>query len=329
MKQTKLDIWAEEIFKKTGFIPKKEIKRGIYYSKNNIRDLIFEGEYKGKPAILKIYNDPRITDEPLAQIRFNKQNKSKILKAAEVYDYQMESPNRGWLIMEKLPLRESFKRPLNPGQREEFLNAYLEYRKNFPTKPERKLELAENLPANKFHIFRIARWFQLAHNKEAELSMAGKKPIIKPKEFIPRYIKALDLIEKEFKNRKMIYCHGLFNPTKIFKGENGYYLIDFGHNKMYPEGYELSFILWSDWLMEANWKMNFVSWEKGVNEWLALIRKTAQKLKIKNFNSLIKACLAERIMGSILADICATERPRKEKETRIKLLYQLFDKVVK
>ena len=119
MKQTKLDIWSKEIFRKTGFVPEKEIKRGVYYSKDNVRDLIFEGKYKGKSAILKIYDDPRITDEPLAQIRFNKQNKSKILRAAEVYGYEMKSPNKGWLIMEKLPLQNPFKRPLKSKQREE------------------------------------------------------------------------------------------------------------------------------------------------------------------------------------------------------------------
>ncbi len=330
MENTHLDIWAKQIIKKTNFRFAKEIRRADYYSQSRIRVLIFTGQYKNKPAILKIYDDPRINEEPLSQIKFNQQNKSKILKAAQVYDYEIASPQKGWLIMENLPTRKHiFTRPLKPEQRKEFLQIYLEYRKNFPLKTNRTMNLAEYLPAHKFHLFRIARWFQLANDKEAEYLLKNQKPILNPKEFIHRYEKGIALIEKEFRNRKMIWCHGLFNPTKILKHKNQYYLIDFGHNKMYPQGYELAFIIWADWLIEANWKMKYPDWEKGINQWIKEIKPIAQKLKIKNFNSLIKAGLIERCLGTILADICATDKPRNEKQARIKLIYKLMDELIK
>ncbi len=331
MEKTSLDVWAKKISEKNGFVPKKEIRRAYYYATNRIRCLILSGKYQNKPAILKIYNDPRISEEPLAQIKFNQQNKSKIIRAPKVYKYELVSPQKGWLIMEKIPETAiSFKRPLKPEQRKEFIKIYLEYRNNFPTKPNRKLSLSENLPAHKFHAFRIARWFQLANDKEAEIVMSGQKSILNPKQFIPRYEKGLALIDKEFKNKKMIWSHGLFNPTKIFKdqAEDIYYLLDFGHNKMYPEGYELSFIIWSDWLLEADWQMNYTDWQKGVDQWLSELKPIAKKLKIKQFSSLMRAGLVERCLGTILADISATDRPRREKEKRIALIYRLLDELL-
>jgi hypothetical protein len=331
MNKTHLDIWSKQIIKKTNFKPKKEIKRAEYYAFGKTRVLIFTGQYKNKPAVLKIYDDPRISEEPLAQIKFNQQNKSKILRAPEVYKHEIASPQKGWLIMEKIPETAiSFKRPLKPEQRKEFLEIYLEYRKNFPIKANRPLNLSENLPADKFHLFRIARWFQLANDKEAEIIISGQKPVLDPKEFIPRYIKGLSLIEKEFKKRKMIWSHGLFNPTKIFKdkSQNKYYLIDFGHNKMYPEGYELAFIIWADWFLETDWRMKYSDWKNGIDQWLLELKPIAKELKLRNFQSLIKVGLVERCLGTILADICATDRLRKEKEKRIALLYRFLDKLL-
>jgi hypothetical protein len=330
MDKTNLHIWIKEIAKKTGFVLGKEIYQGEYYSPDRIRNLIFEGQYQNKTAVLKVYDDPRLTDEPVAQDTFNKKNKSKILRAPEVYNYEITSPKKGWLIMEKLPENGYFlKQPLDPKERKQFLELYLEYRKNSPSKPTRVLTLAENLPAHEFHTFRISRWFQLATDKEAELVMSGQKPILKPKKFIPRFEKGLTLIRQEFKRRKMVWCHGHFKPHEIFKvSERGiYYLTDFAHSKMYPEGYEFGFIIWADWIMSANWRMTYPQWKKGIDEWLAEFQWLAKKLKIKRFQSLMKASLVERSLGTILADICATDRPAEEKRKRISLLYQFLDEL--
>ncbi len=356
MDKTHLHIWAEEVIKKTGFVLNKEIYQGNYYVLDKIRNLIFDGQYQGKPAVLKIYSDPRLTYEPVVQDGFNEQNKSKILKAPEVYTYEMVSAKKGWLIMEKLSENGYFlKQPLEPKHRKEFLKLYLEYRKNFPNKPTRALTLSENLSAHEFHTFRIERWFQLANDKEAELVMLGEEPILKPAEFIPRFEKGLEIVRQEFKQRKMVWCHGHFKPHEIFKvpnediypapikdickassGRRGraisdrcgvYYLTDFAHTKMYSEGYEFGFIIWADWIMSSDWQMKYSSWKKGIDEWIKELRWAAKELNIKRFSSLIKASLVERILGTILADICATDRPTKEKKKRIALLYQLLDEL--
>jgi len=256
-------------------------------------------------------------------------NTSKILITPEVYKYKIVSPQQGWLIMEKLPKNgKFFTQPVR--DKEEFAKLYLEYRTNFPKEPTRPLVLAENLSADEFHVFRISRWLELATIKEAEKILSGERGLLLPKEFIPRFEKGLSVIRKEFSKRKMIWCHGHFKPHELFKTLNKelYYLIDFAHSKMYPEGYEFGFIIWADWLMSADWKLPYKRWKKGVEDWLRELRPVAKKLNIKNFDDLMTASLVERTMGSLLADICASERPKTEKEKRIKLLYQFLDDIL-
>jgi len=323
-------ILTDEICGKTGFVADEIIYTGSYYKKENIRNVIFSGTYKNEPAVLKIYNDQRLTDEPLSLKYFNEKNKSKILSAPKLYDHKIISGRAGWLIVEKLPEDgKFFRQPLAREERKEFLNAYLEYRKYFPKKPHRALTLAEKLRSDEFHIFRINRWFELAVISEEENYLKNRTKVLKPAEFISRDRKALEIIKKEFKNRKMVWCHGHFKPHEIYKiSDSKYYLIDFAHSKMYPEGYELGFIIWADWLMGADWKLDYQEWKKGIQEWIGEIKAINKKLKLKRFNSLIKASLLERCLGTILADVTASDRPLKEKIKRIKLLYKLMDDLI-
>lgn len=328
LQSTPLHNKALEIARETGFVLGPEIYRGSYYSVDKIRNIIFAGSYRGKPAVLKIYDDPRLTDEPVSQLAFLKLNTSKILKAPAVYQYKTISPRAGWLIMEKLPENaRPFPQPV--PDKKEFADLYFEYRSNFPLLPTRALALAENLPADEFHLFRIGRWLELASAKEAEILLSGGQATLIPREFVPRYQKALALIRKELKKRKMIWCHGHFKPHELFKLPDGTcYLTDFAHSKMYPEGYEFGFIVWADWMMAADWRMDFASYKKGFDEWEEIFLPIAKKLRVKNFPSLMRASLAERALGSLLADVCATDRPREEKQRRIVLLYRLLDEIL-
>lgn len=326
MKKIDLRTFAKKECKKAGFKISKKIYQGEYYSKDNIRNIIYSGIYKNKPAVIKIYDDPRITDEPISLNNFHKNNKSKLIIAPKLYNYKIFTPNKGWLIIEKLPNNGNFyNSPLKPSQRSEFLKLYLEYRENFPNKPTRKLTLAENLNSAQFHVFRINRWFELANNKELERT-TKKQKVILDNNFIKLYNFAINLITKEFKFRKMVWCHGHFKPKEIFKSpdQNFYYLTDFAHTHLYPQGYELAFIIWADWFMTASWKTKYSEWKKGVDAWYNECIKILKTQKIKNPNNLMKASLAERIIGSILADITASDRPIREQTERIKKLSKLF-----
>jgi len=328
MSKSKLQTWAEKIAVKNGFKADQLIYQGEYYTPDNVRNIIFSGTYQGKPAVLKVYDDPRTTDEPISQKNFIQNNKSKILTAPQLYAYDTVSPKKGWLIMEKLPENgQFFKSPMNNENRQRFLQIYLEYRKNFPLTPTRKLSLAEQLPAHEYHLFRISRWFQLANDREAAQVKSGKPKLLKPAEFIPRYQAGLAVIRKVFSTRKMIWCHGHFKPKEIYRvnGTNKYYLTDFAHTKMYPEGYEFGFMVWSDHLLGADWQMDYPAWKKGIWSWQTDFEPIAQTLQIQDFPTLAKASLVERVLGTILADVCAADRPEQEKIKRLQLLYQLLD----
>lgn len=329
MKQTEFEKSAQEIAKKTGFVLKELIYCGACQDRREKRNVIFDGFYKGKPAVLKIYDGIRLDLEPVDQQKYNEVNKSSLLKAPEVYLYETTTPLKGWLIMEKFPEGSaSFSQPVD--DKAMFAELYLEYRLNFPTYPTRMLSLAENLSAVEFATVRIGRWFEMATNAEAMVVLSGEAPLLVRDEFIWRYEKALALIRKELGRRELIWCHGHFKPHELFKNKDaeGYYLTDFAHTHMYPEGYELGFVVWADWIMSADWKLPYEEWKKGIDEWKKALKPIADKLGIKDYDSLFQASLAERTLGAILADVCASDRPREEKEKRIALLYRLLDDIL-
>ncbi|MFH1427336.1 MAG: hypothetical protein ABIG60_02300 [Patescibacteria group bacterium] len=323
--QNKFDLEAKVLAKKYNFKILKKKYTAFSLNFGDYRNAIYEIIYNNKPAILKIYHEDRITDEPLALKYYSKINTSKILLAPKLYKYEIISSKKGWLIMEKIN-GKTLKSPLNKKGRQEFLKLFLIYRKNFPKKSYKNLNLVENLKANEYHIYRINKWLKMANERQAE----DKLNLLKENEFISRYRKVINLINKEFKNRRMVLCHGHFKAKEIFKiNDNKYYLSDFGHTKMYPEGYEFAFIIWADYLIPGNWRLNYQEWKKGIDNWIKDLDPIAKKLKIKKFSTLIKTSLAERALGTILADVRASDKPKIEQIERINLLYKLIDDLCK
>lgn len=330
MGKTNFEKWAGKISEETDFKPGKKIYEGIYYSPEDVRNTIYEGVYNGKPAVLKMYDDPRTTDEPLALESFHKVNTSKLLTAPELYEYKIESSNKGWLIEEKLPEGGVFfSSPLSMSEKTEFAQMYLEYRKNFPTEPTRELTLLEYLPAEEYHSTRISGWLKLANKKESERRFKGEKTVLDPKEFTSIYKKAIKVIRSTMRGRKMIWTHGHFKPNEVYKvSDNKYYLIDFAHSKMVPEGYELAFIIWADHIIDGgDWNAPYSEWRNGIEEWKAAFNKIKDGLSLENYDELLRANILERSLGAITADITASDRPYEEKIKRIDLLYQLVEEL--
>lgn len=318
---------VRRIARENGFVIGREIYRGTYYTKENLRNIILSGTYNGKPAILKYYNDPRITNEPNSLSSFLENNKSKILTAPKIYKKKVLSPNEGWFVAEEISKEfKHFTTPINEEERKEFLKIYLEYRKNFPKKATRKLLHVEKLSPDNFHIFRMSRWLELAQKKEAE-RMIYKKSLLLDNVFFAVYENAIESIRKEFKNRKMVWCHGHFKPHEVFsdKNKDKYYLIDFAHSAMFPEGYELAFIIWSDYLMSSDkWHMPYGKWKKEVDRWIGDLEEVAKILNIRKPKNLLKVSLIERAIGTVLADIVSSDRDDKEKKRGLKLMIQLI-----
>ena len=322
-----------KIIKESGFKAEKEIYRSYYYSATRIRNVIYSGIYKGNPAVIKIYDDPRMTCEPRALATFHKTNKSKILTAPKLYKQKVMSGNSGWFIAEMIP--DGFKKfstPLEKSERAEFIELFKEYRSNFSKLPTRRLYLPENLTPGNYHIYRIGRWLELASNKENTFGTGKSNPNLIDAGFMKDLESSFSLIRKEFKNRRMVWCHGLFNPNEIFtdKDRTKYYLIDFAHVGLFPEGYELALMAWADHLMIAKkWNEPFDKWKTGAYEWMGELENLAGEMKFRNPKKLIRASLVERLIGTILADIGASDRPYLEKKKGIGLMTSLLKELLK
>lgn len=72
------------------------------------------------------------------------------------------------------------------------------------------------------------------------------------------------------------------------------------------------------------WSMSYQNWKQGVDSWVVDIEKIAKELDFKNTKKLLRVSLIERIIGTILADITASDRPDKEKEREIGLMIKLL-----
>lgn len=329
-KNQSLTEWAKSVAKEKNITIEKQIYEGYYYSREHVRNIIYKVTFKGKSAVFKIYDDPRVSYEPFAHQNFLKNNRSKILSAPELYDYEVASPQKGWLLMEFLPNGGVFlKSPLTAAQRVEFLKVYLEYRKHYPAKPTRPLLLAEQLPSAEYHVFRIGCWLDLATKYEASAQLSHTFFPLTAKEFVPLYTKSIQFIRRVFRNRPMEWSHGHFKPIEIFKvNASHYYLTDFAHEKMYPQGYEFGFMVWSDWMTESDWTMAYKKWRKGIYDWVDAFEPVAHKLKINKFNMLARASLVERALGVLLTDVASSDGSFQEKKLRSQYLSRLIVELV-
>jgi hypothetical protein len=314
---------ARRVAAATGFRLGSLLYTARHYGRQ-YRNAIYTGTYHGKPAVLKLYDEPQPTDEPRALAAFHRSKQHTILRAPKLYASGIVSPTRGWLIMERLAGTGHFLRsPLAIVEREEFLHVFMAYRKSFPRKPHRPLTLLEQLPAHEYHTVRISRWLQLA--VDTEIARPLRQQALIGKEFAPLYEAALVLLRKEFKNRKMLWCHGHVKPKEIFQCADGSFaLTDFAHTRMYPEGYELAFIIWADWLLPGNWRLAYSQWRKPIQDWLQLIRPIAVQLGYTRVDALLHASLVERTLGTILADVESLDLSYAERRGRLTHLFRFL-----
>lgn len=326
--QISLEQQAHHIMQENNFIVDKEIYRGFYYD-SRVRDIIYTGSYEEKSAVFKIYDDPRILYEPKQLADFHAQNTSSLLTAPKLYASQIISPHKGWLITEELPTGSFFQSPLSRStqHREEFLQIFTEYRTHFPTQPTRQLSLSESLPSDEFHFYRIHKWMTLAEQEDEDRLLKGADPILDPASIMPRYLQAIQIIKTEFQKRPMQWSHGHFYPSEVYKADSGkYYVLDFSHTKMYPQGYEYALMIWADALMKIHPTTTYTDLIAQVQEWIAALTPIAKHFGITHFDTLIRASMLERILGTLFADITAnTTVAYEDKLHRRDLLIPLLD----
>lgn len=322
---SRLELRAAEIIRDTQFQGATETARATFYGKQ-LRFIEYSGTYQGKPALLKVYDDPRTTDEPYQLDFFGKQNTSDRLAAPAVYKYEINSPTTGWYICEPLPEGKMFKHPFAPEQRADFLGVYKEYREHFPKEPNRPLQLPETLPAPDFYLYRIHNWMKSAHDELVAAQIQGEE-IVAPQELSRRLLQAKEMLNGALKDQPMRWSYGLFKGGEVFKAnDEKNYLINFERTHMAPEGYEFGIMIWADQLMTMNAQSNAASILKAIEDWKKDIAPVAEQIGIQNSDALIRATLAERLMGMIFADVVGNKAmPLEEKKQRLPVLFEVFD----
>ncbi|MBI3114938.1 MAG: hypothetical protein HYZ09_00385 [Candidatus Kerfeldbacteria bacterium] len=296
-----------------------------------VRNVIYAGTFRGRDSVLKVFDDPRIIYEVLEHRAFLAHNRSRLLTAPALYASQQTSPHTGWLVMERIPAAfRHFDSPLKARDRADFLRAFEEYRRIFPKRPTRPLMLVERLSSVEYHRLRIDRWMDLANSAEEQRQLTGRRPLLAPREFLPRFRRALRLMDRTFRARRQVWSHGHVKPKEFFTNaqRTRFYLTDFAHAKYYPEGYDFALPIWADWLIGGNWRWPYRQWRKGVFTWIDDFVPVAQRLGVRGFRSLMRGAIAERTLGSLLADIpSAQSMSEREQRRRIRLLYRLLDEL--
>lgn len=318
-----LDEYAKAIITKTRLDDAKEIYRA------EGRNVIFRGVYQGKLAVLKVYDDHRINNEPQAQELFLQANQSSALKAPQVYAWKIESIHRGWLIMEELTGGRFLDPPLNGPDKDRFLRAFVEYTQNFPAEPTRPLSLPEQLGAADYHTYRINRWLGMAAEIDADRVDKGKPPLLDPGRLRGKFTVAINLIRTYYDDQPMRWGHGHVKPQDVYwKSDSEIYLTDFGHTKMHPAGYEAAFVIWADWFTHGDCTLPYSDWRQGVVDWLDRFREHRTELRLEDFDELLRISLVERTLGTILADLTAHKWKEAERRQRYDLMFNLLDELL-
>lgn len=99
-----LEQHISEVIVETGFEPSQEdaLYTGKWYD-GTVRSVVIAGEYEGKPAVIKAYDDPRPSNQPRNLELFNAHNKSNMLHAPALYTSETQSATAGWMIMQRVP----------------------------------------------------------------------------------------------------------------------------------------------------------------------------------------------------------------------------------
>ena len=288
----------DKIIQESDFKIDKEIYKATYYTKDKLRNVIFKGSYKGQKAVLKIWKDPRKVYEPLFLEDFLKKNKSKILTAPKLYNYKLYSDHFGYLIEEKINTSKNIFEGLpNKKEREEFIEIYKEYRKNFPKNPPIKLNKTKS----------IKIWKELAIEK----NWLEEK-------YYKLCDKGLKILAENISSYKLKWTHGHFKWKEIFKIKNKYYLTDFAHCGWKPEFYEKTFVVWS--LIQDNWEeLNFETAIEESLKWRKLFIDN-NLIDERGFN----LGMIERSCGAILADIGGSDESEDKKRKLLDIWTRVF-----
>lgn len=311
----------EQIIKETGFKPEKEIFRGVIYEREKVGSLIYKGEYKEKPAVLKLQGLKPEIDETEMVNNFMKQNKSSIVRAPKIYFYKTWSENRGYgfLISEYIDAPKIFEMPFaTEEQMIEFGRFYQDYRTLALTSPWLEPTAKDSLELT---LKRIENWRKISEHK-------GK---LKREDYVPLLEKFDSLAREYFPSIPLIFCHRHITANDIYRMLDGSFVL---FSNLFwsccPKWYELAFNIWAcmQHIRDVNYSFNDLL--NYINKWRRSYHQIPIVQKDEDFDRKLDINFLERTTGAILVDIGVNDfydKPENQKYFKhlLKLHQQFFD----
>ena len=313
-----------QMLKETGFRPEKEIFRGVIYEKNKVGSLIYRGEYKKKPAVLKLQGLKPEIDEVEMINGFIKQNKSLSIRVPKLYFYKKWNKDKGYgfLISEYIEAPKIFEMPFAAEEEmKEFGRFYQEYRTLALTNPWLEPTAKNSL---EFTLKRVENWRKISEHKKK----------LKKEDYIP-FLEKFDYLAKEhFPSIPLIFCHRHITANDIYKMPDGSFVLFSNLFWGYcPQWYELTFNVWACMQHIRDTNYSFRKWINYVEKWRQFYHQIPIVKKDKDFDRKLNINLLERTMGAILVDIGVNDfydKPENKKYFKhlLKLHQQFFEYLV-
>ena len=318
-----LESWANEIVERHGLRCREELRRTTHDLSDRLRNLIWEVDYEGRAAVLKVYEDDVVNVEAESLRAFHESNRSEILTAPDLYLFEVVSLTKGWLLIEKLPDDGGFlESPLERGERRRFVELFCEYRRNFPPSPNRPLALAEAEDAYRFYSYRTMQALETASSREQQRAFVGERTVLEHGELLPRLEAAMDRLRAVFRGRELHWGHGHFKPADVFEYSDGRFAItDFGHTKMLPEGFEEALAIWWDQMIVGE-PQAYDDWRSDIDDWAQHFLAAEAELNSTH----LWGGVLERALANVLETIALDdEMGAEERRNRLELHYRLID----
>jgi hypothetical protein len=299
-----LEEWAQDICTRHGLRQREELRRTTHDLSDRLRNLIWDVEQSDRRAVLKVYDDDVVNVEAESLHDFHESNRSEVLTAPALYEFETTSLTKGWLLIEKLPDEGRFlQSPIEDRGR--FVELFCEYRRNFPGHPNRPLALAE-----------------AASTREQQRAFAGERAVLEHDELLPRLEAVMDRVREVFRGRELHWGHGHFKPSDLFEHADGRWVItDFGHTKMLPEGYEEALAIWWDQMVMGP-PERYDAWRADIDDWMQRFLDAESHLD----DDVLSASLLERALANVLESIALEDdMAPEERRHRLELHFRLLD----
>lgn len=305
---TYIDTISDQFKRDPSYEIIETLKSSDYYGTDE-RCRVIKIKNKGQEQILKIYDDPRPNYEFENTQVLPHLLQSPLISMPKVIEGQSnntESKRRGWYIMENVTL-QPFQGDIN-----NFLQLFKEYSTTFSQ------EIVPHIPtptisSADFHLQRIKHWLNLT-KYFGDQSQTPPESIIN--ELHQLFEKTSPIIENAFQSEPFRIGHNHFSFAELHSTpdrETPYTLTDFGHLGWKPASYELSFIIWHEFMLKP---LKNGQPEQITESTFEGINNCFNNNLYTQSPNILYAGLLERSLGTLFADIWSSN-PSEHQEIKL------------